>query len=204
VACIYEERLPLERELSVVLARDATGAVAAFPAGENVHHNGILHTTVVPANVTPELATAAKAAAIQVANALEYEGVLGVELFVANGGRIYLNEIAPRPHNSGHFTQDAAATCQFEQQVRIAAGLPLGDPRLLSPVCMVNLLGEVWANGEPHWADALALPGVRLHLYGKREVRPGRKMGHLNCLATTPEAALAVTNEAYNRLMGLR
>lgn len=201
VACVYEERLSLERELSVVLARDGSGAVAAFPAGENVHRNGILHTTVVPAMVSPDLAAAARAAAVRVAEALGYEGVLGVELFVANGGQIYVNEIAPRPHNSGHFTQDAAATCQFEQQVRIVAGLPLGDPRLLSPVCMINLLGDVWANGEPRWAEALAVPGVRLHLYGKKEVRAGRKMGHLNCLAATKELALAGANAAFDRLV---
>jgi 5-(carboxyamino)imidazole ribonucleotide synthase len=198
--CVYERRLTLERELSVVLARDHTGAVAAFPVGENVHQRGILHTTVVPATVDESTRRSAEAAAIQVATALDYVGVLGVELFVAAGGTIFVNELAPRPHNSGHYTMDACATDQFEQQVRVLAGLPLGDPRLLSPVCMINLLGDAWERGEPDWAAALALPGVRLHLYGKKEVRPGRKMGHLNCLGASADDAHRLALEAYRRL----
>ena len=200
VPCVYERRLRLEVELSVVLARDARGAIAAFPVGENVHRNGILHTTVVPAQIEETTRRAAQEAATRVAEALEYVGVLGVELFVAGGGQIYVNELAPRPHNSGHYTMDACATDQFEQQVRILADLPLGSPRLLSPVCMINILGDAWIKGEPDWAGALALPGVRLHLYGKKEVRPGRKMGHLNCLAETPTQALALASEALRRL----
>lgn len=197
VPCVLERRLDLEREVSVVLARGSDGAVAPFPIGENVHVRGILHTTVVPATVSPELADRARDTAVAVAHRLDYVGVLGVELFVAEGGRIFVNELAPRPHNSGHYTMDACAVDQFEQQVRCLAGLPLGDPRLLSPVCMINVLGDQWALGEPKWAAALAIPGVRLHLYGKKEARPGRKMGHLNCLAAAPDEALEAAQRAF-------
>jgi 5-(carboxyamino)imidazole ribonucleotide synthase len=168
--------------------------------GENVHRNGILHTTVVPATVPQDTARAARELAVEVARRLEYVGVLGVELFVANGGQLFVNELAPRPHNSGHYTLDACATDQFEQQVRALCGLPLGSPELLTPICMINLLGDLWFPEEPKWDRALALPGVKLHLYGKTEPRPGRKMGHLNCLATTPEAALALAEEAFAQL----
>jgi 5-(carboxyamino)imidazole ribonucleotide synthase len=121
--------------------------------------------------------------------------VLGVELFVADGGRLLVNEMAPRPHNSGHYTLDACSTDQFEQQLRALCGLPLAQPWLLSPVAMINLLGDLWADGEPRWEEALRRPGVRLHLYGKAEPRPGRKMGHLNCLAPDPDRALATALE---------
>jgi 5-(carboxyamino)imidazole ribonucleotide synthase len=127
--------------------------------------------------------------------------VLGVELFVANGGRLFVNEMAPRPHNSGHYTMDACAVDQFEQQLRALCGLPLGEPRLLTPVAMINLLGDLWAGGEPRWAEALRRPGVRLHLYGKAEPRPGRKMGHLNCLARDPGQALALALAARAALL---
>lgn len=200
VPCVLERRLRLEREISVVLARGSTGQLAPFPVGENVHVQGILHTTVVPARIPDALASEAVALAVSVAKALDYVGVMAVEIFVANGGRLYLNEIAPRPHNSGHYTMDACATDQFEQQVRALADLPLGSPRLLTPVCMVNLLGDVWRSGPPHFDRALALPGVKLHLYGKKEVRPGRKMGHLNCLAATPDEALELAEAAYSSL----
>ncbi len=195
-ACVLERRLDLERELSVVLARGADGSIAGFPVGENVHVNGILDTTTLPAGVTADLAAEAQRLAAGVAGALEYVGVLGVELFVADGGRLYVNEIAPRPHNSGHYTLDACVTDQFEQQVRTLCGLPLGDPRLLTPVCMINLLGDLWKDGEPRWERALSRPGVKLHLYGKQEARPGRKMGHLTCLAGTAKEALATARAA--------
>lgn len=201
VPCILEQRLTLELEISVVVARGANGALAAFPPAENVHRDGILETSVVPASVPPTLAREAMRAAERIAQALEYVGVLGVEFFVANGGQLYVNEIAPRPHNSGHWTQDACRVDQFEQQVRALAGLPLGDPSLLSPVCMINLLGDLWTRGEPRWAAALAMPGVRLHLYGKAEPRPGRKMGHLNCLAATPAEALRLAHAARTALV---
>jgi 5-(carboxyamino)imidazole ribonucleotide synthase len=200
VACVLEERLTLETELSVVLARGNEGEVAAFPTGENRHRDGILETTVVPARVAPSLAREARTLAGRVAQALEYVGVMGVELFVANGGQLYVNEIAPRTHNSGHYTLDACSVDQFEQQVRALCGLPLHEPRLLSPVTMINLLGDLWRDGNPRWAEVFRLPGVRLHLYGKTEPRPGRKMGHLNCLASDPELALALAIQARDAL----
>jgi 5-(carboxyamino)imidazole ribonucleotide synthase len=128
-------------------------------------------------------------------------GVLGVEMFMANGGQLYVNEIAPRPHNSGHYTLDACSTDQFEQQIRALCGLPLAEPRLLIPVAMVNLLGDLWRAGPPRWEEAFRRPGVRLHLYGKIEPRPGRKMGHLNCLADDPDRALALALEARDALV---
>jgi 5-(carboxyamino)imidazole ribonucleotide synthase len=200
VPCVLEERLTLEREVSVVLARGDDGAVAPFPVGENVHRDGILETTVVPAGIPEALARAAAELAGRVATALEYVGVLGVEMFVANGGRLYVNELAPRPHNSGHYTLDACSTDQFEQQVRALCGLPLAQARLLTPVAMVNLLGDLWGGGPPRWEEVFRRPGVRLHLYGKAEARPGRKMGHLNCLAESPERALALALEARDAL----
>lgn len=200
VECILEERLHLETELSVILARGADGEVAVYPPAENVHRNGILHSTVVPARVGASVAREAGELAAGVAASLEYVGVLGVELFVANGGQLYVNEIAPRPHNSGHYTLDAAVTDQFEQQLRAMCGLPLGSTELLSPVAMVNLLGDLWASGEPRWDRALGLHGVRLHLYGKAEPRASRKMGHLACLAESADSALTKALEAYNAL----
>jgi 5-(carboxyamino)imidazole ribonucleotide synthase len=200
VPCILERRLVLEGELSVVLARAADGETAAFPVAENVHVHGILHTSTVPAQISEPLVGEAERAAAHIASRLEYVGVLGVEFFVAEGGMLYANEIAPRPHNSGHFTLDACDVSQFEQQIRTLCGLPLARPRLLTPVCMVNLLGELWHQGAPDWARALALPGVMLHLYGKKEARAGRKMGHLNCLAATGEAAHALALLAFGRL----
>jgi 5-(carboxyamino)imidazole ribonucleotide synthase len=135
-----------------------------------------------------------------VAAALDYVGVLGVELFVANRGRLFVNELAPRPHNTGHWTLDACSADQFEQQLRALCGLPLAKPWLLSPVAMINLLGDLWTGGEPRWEEALRRPGVRLHLYGKAEPRPGRKMGHLNCLGPDPGRALAMAIETRDAL----
>jgi 5-(carboxyamino)imidazole ribonucleotide synthase len=201
VECVLEERLALETELSVVLARGDDGAIATFPVGENRHRDGILETTVVPARVPRRTADEALATARRIADALEYVGVLGVEMFVANGGRVYVNEIAPRPHNSGHYTLDACSADQFEQQLRALCGLPLAEPRLLTPVAMVNLLGDLWQAGPPRWGELFRRPGVRLHLYGKAEPRPGRKMGHLNCLADNPDRALALALEARNALV---
>jgi 5-(carboxyamino)imidazole ribonucleotide synthase len=201
VPCVLEERLELEAELSVVLARGADAQVAAFPPGENTHRDGILETTVVPARISERLAAAARQLAIGVAERLAYVGVLGVELFVANGGQLFVNEIAPRPHNSGHYTMDACTVDQFEQQLRALCGLPLGTPRLLTPVAMINLLGDLWRDGEPRWAEALRLPGVRLHLYGKAEPRPGRKMGHLNCMADSADGAVALAHAARAALL---
>jgi 5-(carboxyamino)imidazole ribonucleotide synthase len=191
VPCVLERRLPLEREVSVVLARGEDGVMAAFPVGENVHSDGILDTTVVPARIPAPLAEQATRLAMTVAERLAYVGLMGVELFVTSGGQLWVNEIAPRPHNTGHYTLDACVTDQFEQQVRAVCGLPLGVPDLMRPAAMANLLGDLWAGGEPAWDRALAIPGVTLHLYGKREPRRGRKMGHLNCVAPTADEALA-------------
>ena len=201
VPCVLEKLVPLDLEISVVLARGLDGEVAAFPPGENVHRNGILHTTTVPARISPALAEEAKRVASAIAEKLGYVGVLGVELFVS-GGKILVNELAPRPHNSGHWTQDAAMTDQFEQQVRTMCALPLGSPALLAPVAMVNLLGDLWHRGEPDWGAVLAMPGVALHLYGKAEPRPGRKMGHLNCYGRTADEALKKAEEAWGKLGG--
>ncbi len=201
VPCVLEERLDLELELSVVLARGEDGSVAAFPIGENRHRDGILETTVVPARISDRLAVQACDLAAAVAAALEYVGVLGVELFVADGGRLFANELAPRPHNTGHWTLDACSTDQFEQQVRSLCGLPLAPPRLLSPCAMVNLLGDLWRHGTPRWTEVFRRGGVRLHLYGKAEPRPGRKMWHLNCLADHPDRALALALEARDALV---
>jgi 5-(carboxyamino)imidazole ribonucleotide synthase len=199
VPCILERVVPLDLEVSVVLARGLDGAIAAFPPGENVHRNGILHTTTVPARISPALAEEARRVAGAIAEKLDYVGVLGVELFVS-GGKVLVNEMAPRPHNSGHWTQDAATTDQFEQQVRAICGLPLGATAMISPVAMVNILGEAWAKGEPDWAAALAIPGVVLHLYGKKGPRPGRKMGHLNCYGADADQALAKAEMALQAL----
>ncbi|HZA94455.1 MAG TPA: 5-(carboxyamino)imidazole ribonucleotide synthase [Gemmatimonadales bacterium] len=200
VPCILEERVKLDCEMSVVLARSAEGECAAFPAAENRHRNGILETSVVPARISEKTAEDARALATSAAVAMDYVGVLGVELFVAGGGQLLVNEMAPRPHNTGHYTLDACSVNQFEQQLRTLCGLPLAQPWLLSPVAMINLLGDLWSEGEPRWEEALRRPGVRLHLYGKAEARPGRKMGHLNCLAHDADRALAIALEARDAL----
>ena len=162
VPCIVEQRVELEREVSVMVARGHDGSMVAWPVGENVHVNGILHTTVVPASIDAGMEQRARRVALDVAEALEYVGVLGVECFITTGGELLVNEIAPRPHNSGHWTLDAAVTSQFEQQVRVLTGMPLGSTRALAPVAMVNLLGDLWQQGEPQWERVLELEGVRL------------------------------------------
>lgn len=189
VPCVVEDLLVLDIELSVVLARDVEGRVATFATTANTHVDGVLDLSVAPAP-GPHAAAAADLAAA-VADALDYVGVLGVEMFVVDG-RLLVNEVAPRPHNSGHWTLDAARTSQFEQQVRAVCGLGLGDPSLSAGgVAMVNLLGQRWHRGEPDWGSMLDHPGAHLHLYGKHEARPGRKMGHLTVVADTPEEAAA-------------
>jgi 5-(carboxyamino)imidazole ribonucleotide synthase len=197
VPCVLERRVALEREISVMVARAADGTMATWPVAENVHRDGILHTSVIPAMVSDTIAAKARQLAERIVTALDYVGVMGVECFVADGGRLLVNELAPRSHNSGHWTLDACATSQFEQQVRILAELPLGSTRALSPVAMVNLLGDLWRGGEPRWERALAIPGVRLHLYGKRDARPGRKMGHLTAVADSASDALERALEAW-------
>lgn len=182
--CVLEGQVTLDIEVSVILARGADNETAVYPLSENSHANGVLDITVAPAQVNHELMEEAQTIARKIAEHLEYVGVLAVEFFISHG-KLLVNEIAPRPHNSGHYTIDACVTSQFEQQVRALCGLPLGDTRLLSPVAMVNLLGDLWKNGEPHWEQILKSPRAKLHLYGKREARPGRKMGHYTCVDTT-------------------
>jgi 5-(carboxyamino)imidazole ribonucleotide synthase len=191
VPCVLEQRLPLDAEVSVVLARGPGGAIARYPVVANTHVDGILDLTVAPAPVDPAIAARAADLAVSIADALQYVGVLAVEMFVV-AGDLLVNELAPRPHNSGHWTLDAARTSQFEQQVRAVCGLPLGDPGMAAPAAaMVNLLGDLWAAGEPRWEAALADSGSHLHLYGKRSARPGRKMGHLTVTAGSADEAAA-------------
>jgi 5-(carboxyamino)imidazole ribonucleotide synthase len=182
--CVLEKMLPLDMEVSLVLARDQLGHMETFSVSENIHTNGILDISIVPARSTQLINDLVDQLAKQVAQALNYVGVLGVEFFISEG-KVFVNEIAPRPHNSGHYTIDASVTNQFEQQVRVLAGLPLGSPRLHSSAVMVNLLGDVWTNNkqkEPDWDVAFSESGLKIHLYGKHEARPGRKMGHFTVL----------------------
>ncbi len=190
VACVLEQRVELVRELSVVLARDARGNVATYAVAENRHVNGILDMSIVPARVDAQTAHAAVEAAVAVAEALHYHGVMCLELFELADGRLVANEMAPRPHNSGHWTLDAAATSQFEQQVRIIAGLPLGDTQQSAPAVMVNLLGDLWQSADPDFSALLQAPCTRLWLYGKAQARPGRKMGHYTCCGADVDSAL--------------
>jgi len=200
--CVLEERVELAREISVILARGVDGDTAVYPPGENVHVNGILDTTRVPANISDEVAAQARQMAVKLAQAMQYCGVLAVEFFLTTGGELLINEMAPRPHNSGHYTLDAALTSQFEQQVRTLCGLPPGSTRLLSPVVMVNLLGDLWTRGTPPWDKLLRHRQAKLHLYGKQAARPGRKMGHYNCLADDPLQAMALAESIRRDLTG--
>jgi 5-(carboxyamino)imidazole ribonucleotide synthase len=188
---IIERLVEFTHEISVIAVRGLDGQFAHYGAVENVHRNHILDLTVSPARVPERVAAEAVHLAHRVLDDLGYVGVLCVEFFVTRDGRVLVNEIAPRPHNSGHFTIDACVTSQFEQQVRAICGLSLGDPAQIKPAAMVNLLGDLWADGEPDWAAALAVPDVKLHLYGKGEARVGRKMGHITALADTVDEAAA-------------
>ena len=200
--CVLEQRIKLEREVSVVLARSENGDITPFPVAENVHVNGILHSTSVPASVTAEQAEEAIAKASQISQGLGYIGTMAVEFFVSTDGDIIANEIAPRPHNSGHYTLDACHTSQFEQQVRMLCGLPSGDCNLVSPVVMINILGDVWGSTQPNWDTLLEAPNVKLHLYGKQEARVGRKMGHFNVLAKDTDEAMSQANHLFEALQG--
>jgi 5-(carboxyamino)imidazole ribonucleotide synthase len=193
VPCVLESALDLDAELSVVVARTADARVATYDVAENVHVRGVLDLCVVPSSTSPAVADRAVGLGMAIADALDYVGVLAVEFFVV-AGDLVVNEIAPRPHNSGHWTLDAARTSQFEQQVRAVCGLGLGATDLVVPaVAMVNLLGDLWSGGEPDWAVALDHPQAKLHLYGKQQPRPGRKMGHLTVLG---QSRAEVENEA--------
>jgi 5-(carboxyamino)imidazole ribonucleotide synthase len=202
VRCVLERRLELACEISVVLARGANGAMVSFAPFRNLHRDGILAVTQWPApGIDGATAARADAAARAIAESLGYVGVLCVEFFVLADGSLCANEMAPRPHNSGHCTIDAADIDQFECQVRAMTGLPLAPPRVHSPALMLNLLGDLWRDGAaPPWERVLALPGAHLHLYGKAQARAGRKMGHLSVTAATPEAADAVAREAASLL----
>jgi 5-(carboxyamino)imidazole ribonucleotide synthase len=199
-ACVLEEMIDLEHEVSVILARSINGQMSVYPVGENRHVNGILDTTIVPAAIDPALGETAVDMATRLADSMDYCGVLAVEFFCTRQGGLLINEIATRPHNSGHFTVDACATSQFEQQVRMMCGLPPGDTQMLSPVVMTNLLGDIWNNGEPQWQHVLNESQAHLHLYGKKNARPGRKMGHINCLAAEIDQALATTTKIRSAL----
>jgi 5-(carboxyamino)imidazole ribonucleotide synthase len=209
VPCILERFVPLASEISVVVARTDEGETSTWAAAENRHRDGILDVSIVPARVPAALAEEARDVATGVAAKLDYRGVLCVEMFVTKSGGLIVNEIAPRPHNSGHYTIDACVTSQFEQQARVLAGLPLGDPRLHEPAVMVNLLGDIWFSDrgagarEPQWTDVLRHRGAKLHLYGKAEPRRGRKMGHVTCIAPALETALA-TARAIKRDLGIQ
>ena len=198
--CVLEQRLPLRLELSCVVARGFDNRMIAWPVAENQHAGGILDVSIVPARVPPALAAAARDAALSVASRLDYRGVLCVEFFVLEDGRLLANEIAPRPHNSGHYSIDACITSQFEQQARVLCGMPFGDTGLHSPAVMVNILGELWGRGEPRWEHVLRIPRAKLHLYGKHEARAGRKMGHYTVLADTVEVALREAMSARESL----
>lgn len=188
--CVLEERIDLQMELSVILVRSSSGEIAVYPPSENIHVNGILDTSIVPARTSPDVIECAIGMARTLAEHLEYHGLLTVEFFLTKENDLLINEIAPRPHNSGHYTLDACVTSQFEQQVRVLCGLPPGEIRLLSPVVMINLLGDLWQPQMPDWGDLFSYPNAKLHLYGKQAARPGRKMGHCNVLATDVEQAL--------------
>jgi 5-(carboxyamino)imidazole ribonucleotide synthase len=208
VPCVLEQRLSLAHEISVIVARGADGSCVHLPVQQNLHRDGILAVTQVPApDVAPALQQQAIAAATQLAQAMHYIGVLCVEFFVLDDGSLVANEMAPRPHNSGHYSVDACDVSQFELQVRCLAGLPLAAPRLHSPAVMLNLLGDLWLDGEgrervPRWAEVLALPGMHLHLYGKASARRGRKMGHLTVTAADAASARAAALQAA-ALLGL-
>ena len=206
VPCVLEKMLPLDLELSVIIARGRDGAVVHLPVQQNLHRDGILAVTQVPArDVSAEHQALAIQCAERIAAAMDYVGVLCVEFFVLKDGTLVANEMAPRPHNSGHYSIDACDVSQFELQVRTLAGLPLATPRLHSPAVMLNLLGDLWFDADgaqrvPPWDEVLALPGVHLHLYGKAGARRGRKMGHLTVTAADADSACEVALQAAQRL----
>ena len=207
VPCVLEQRLDLAAEVSVIVARGADGQVVNLPVQRNLHRDGILAVTTVPAGIADALSAQAIAAATRIAESMQYVGVLCVEFFVLGDGSLVANEMAPRPHNSGHYSIDACDVSQFELQVRTLAGAPLVAPRLHSAAVMLNLLGDLWFARsddalEPDWAAVLALPGTHLHLYGKTQPRRGRKMGHLTITAATAEGAREIALRAA-ALLGL-
>ena len=199
--CVLEKMLKLDYEVSVVLARDAQGNVASFPTSENSHLNGILDVSIAPARGSDAISHQAQKLASMVAEKLDYTGVLGVEFFVCDG-ELLVNEMAPRPHNSGHYTIDACITNQFEQQVRVLTGLPLGSAKQHSSAVMVNLLGDIWpsADDAPAWLAALAQAQLKMHLYGKQAARAGRKMGHYTVLSANRDEAIKLAMQVRTEL----
>ena len=191
---IIEGFVDFAMEVSVVCARDLDGKMRTFPVSENVHVEGILDTSIVPARCSDEVKSDAERVAMRIAEGLDVRGLIAVEMFVTRDGEVLVNELAPRPHNSGHYTIEGCVTSQFEQLARIMVGMPMGDVGLRSPTVMVNLLGDVWeaTGGSPDWASVLAMAGAHLHLYGKSGWRVGRKMGHITVTGETVEEALAV------------
>lgn len=197
---ILESAIDFEKEISVIVARNPLGNIRAFPVAENIHRDHILDLTLAPAIVPENVARAAIKITSEIAEKLGVIGLLAVEMFVERSGKVLVNEIAPRPHNSGHWSIEGCATSQFEQHVRAVCGLPLGSVELLRPTAMANLLGDLWRRGEPQWEAALAMPNVHLHLYGKREARPRRKMGHLTATADSAEKAATLVCKAREKL----
>ena len=198
---IVEQFIPFKMEISTICARTVDGKTATFPPSENIHSNHILDVSIVPARIDESVIENARTLAADIALQLDVVGLISVEMFVTKENEILVNELAPRPHNSGHYTMDGCDTSQFQQLVRVLAGMPIVEPKLHSPTVMVNLLGEVWedTDGNPDWERALELPGVSLHLYGKSEARKGRKMGHINVVADTVEDALYIATESRDR-----
>ena len=197
---IFEKFVDFNQELSIVAARGQDGECAFYGPMANLHENHILSISVCPGGFSEKVTSEAQEITRAILEALNYVGTLCVEFFLTQDGSLLVNELAPRPHNSGHLTIDGHRTCQFEQQVRAIAGLPLGSPAQIKPAAMVNLLGDVWQNGDPDWSSALANNNLKLHLYGKREARVGRKMGHINILSDTPESAKQLAVSALKSL----
>jgi 5-(carboxyamino)imidazole ribonucleotide synthase len=197
VSCVLEKKINIRCEISAIVARNPQAEQASFPVSENQHVDGILHMSIVPARVSAEITQLAIENASILADAMSYIGILAVEFFVSDDNVLYFNEMAPRPHNSGHYTKDACVTSQFEQQVRMMCGLTPGDTRLLSPVVMVNMLGDLW---PPDWSAIFEHNNIKLHLYGKTEARPGRKMGHFNVLAEEVDSALMIAERVFEKL----
>ena len=199
VECILEEEVDLDTEVSVIVARDNDGKTACYPVSENIHRNGILHASIVPARVPSETAQNAMKIARTVAEGLDFRGVLGVELFVTKDGRLLVNEVAPRPHNSGHYTIDACRCSQFEQMVRIMSDQPCGSVKQIAPVVMMNILGDVWNRGAPQWKVVLEPTHVKTHIYDKNALRSQRKMGHFCVLGDNADDIDALVDEAEMR-----
>lgn len=198
---VVEEWVDYQAELSAICAVSSKGETSVFPVSENIHTDHILEYSIVPARIDPKIQEGAAAVAREIAKALQVVGLLAVEFFLTTDGRLLVNELAPRPHNSGHYSFDGCLTSQFEQQVRAVCGLPLGSPRLLSPTVMCNLLGDLWKQGTPDWNTVLEHPNAKLHLYGKEEARPGRKMGHFTLLAETVDEAFETARAIKRRLI---